>query len=280
MTPGRRKQLWLLVQSLLALAILVGVARYFSRVLSDEALNRQSLTVRIELLIPAGLLYLLAHCCWGSFWVRLLWEQGIPVTLYTGLRSYFVSQLGKYVPGKAWVIVMRVGMLGAPGTKLAVGMTATYETLTNMAAGTLLGIAFLPYLGVLPPIVSANLGWLVGLAALPLLLAVLNKLAARVAAAARSGCASSPKPLAASARAGPLARRVRVVSSRVKPRARDSGGGARTAGLERDELSRRPGRGGAGLRSGFRGAGSARRARRPRTGFAARPDPAIRRESG
>ena len=156
--------------------------------------HRQSLTIRIELLIPAGLLYLLAHCCWGSFWVRLLWEQGIPVTLYTGLRSYFVSQLGKYVPGKAWVLLMRVGMLGAAGTKLAVGMTATYETLTNMAAGTLLGIAFLPYLGVLPPIVSANLGWLIGLAALPLLLAVLNKLAARVAAQARSGCAALPSP--------------------------------------------------------------------------------------
>src|SRR5690242_11443654 len=106
MTPGRRKQLWLLVKSLLALAILVGVARYFSRVLSDDALARLPFTVRIELLVPAGLLYLLAHCCWGSFWVRLLWEQRIPVTLYTGLRSYFVSQMGKYVPGKAWVIAM------------------------------------------------------------------------------------------------------------------------------------------------------------------------------
>jgi hypothetical protein len=183
-----------MVKSLLALAILVGVARYFARVLSDDALARLPLTVRIELLVPAGLLYLLAHCCWGSFWVRLLWEQRIPVTLYTGLRSYFVSQLGKYVPGKAWVIVMRVGMLGAPGTRLAVGMTATYETLTNMAAGTLLGIVLLPYLGVLPAVVSTNTGWFFGIAVLPLLLAVLNKLAVRVAARRGPDAPALPSP--------------------------------------------------------------------------------------
>jgi hypothetical protein len=198
MSPRTRKHAWLAVKSVLAVAILVGVARYFARVLTDPALDRVPFTLRFEYLVPAGVLYLLAHVCWGSFWVRLLRGQNIPVTLYTGLRCYFVSQLGKYVPGKAWVIVMRVGMLGSPGTRLAVGLTATYETLTNMAAGTLLGVIFLPYLGVLPPVVAGNVALLFGVAALPVALAVLNWLAVRIAARRRGPDAPplpSPSPL-------------------------------------------------------------------------------------
>jgi uncharacterized membrane protein YbhN (UPF0104 family) len=107
------------------------------------------------------------------------------VTFGAGLRCYFVSQFGKYIPGKAWVIVLRVGMLGSPGTKLAVGLTATYETLTSMAAGTLLAIALLPFAGVLPPAMAGNVSLLFGLAGLPIALALLNKLAARIAARKR-----------------------------------------------------------------------------------------------
>jgi hypothetical protein len=188
-----RKHLWLAVKSLLAVAILVGVARYFARVLTDPALSAVPFRLRFELLIPAGLLYLMAHCFWGTFWVRLLRGQDVPVTLFTGLRCYFVSQFGKYVPGKAWVILLRVGMLGSPGTRLAVGLTATYETLTSMAAGTLLGIALLPYLGVLPPALAGNVSLLFALAGLPIALALLNKLAARIAAR-RRGPDARPLP--------------------------------------------------------------------------------------
>jgi glycosyltransferase 2 family protein len=193
MSPRLRKHLWLAGKSLLAMAILVGVARYFAGVLASPAHPAVPFRLRLEYLVPAGLLYLLAHICWGSFWVRLLRGQNIPITLFAGLRCYFVSQFGKYIPGKAWVIVMRVGMLGSPGTKLAVGLTATYETLTSMAAGTLLGVALLPYLGVLPPAVAGNNSLLFGLAGLPIALALLNKLAARIAAK-RRGPDATPLP--------------------------------------------------------------------------------------
>lgn len=187
MSPGRRKHVWLALKVILAIAILIGVARYFARILSDETLGRLPVSVRFELLVPAGLLYLLAHCCWASFWVRLLRGQHIPVTFYAGLRCYFVSQLGKYIPGKAWVIFMRVGMLrhDVRAHPIPVAVTATYETLTSMAAGALLGVIFLPALGVLPPVVSGNVGILIGIAALPVLLGVVNKLAARIAAKRR-----------------------------------------------------------------------------------------------
>lgn len=185
MSPRMRKHLWLALKTLLVIAILGGVIRYFVRILSDGSFESDRIDLRYEWLLPAGLLYLLAHCCWATFWIRLLRGQGVAVSWYEGFRAYFVSQFGKYVPGKAMVILLRVGMLGSPGTKLAVGITATYETLTSMAAGALIGVLLLPYAGVLPANVSGNLVLLAGVATLPIALGVLNRIAARLAARRR-----------------------------------------------------------------------------------------------
>ncbi|HYH64231.1 MAG TPA: hypothetical protein VD866_05990, partial [Urbifossiella sp.] len=157
---GRRARLWLVVKTLLAAAIVVAVGLQFARILGQPALNPYPFDLRVGYLIPAGVLYLLAHCCWGSFWVRLLRSQGVNVSLVHGLRAYFVSQYGKYVPGKAWVVFIRVAMLrGVGGGKsLAVGVTAVYETLTSVAAGALLAAPLLPQLGVLPAEVTPNVG--------------------------------------------------------------------------------------------------------------------------
>lgn len=186
MSPGNRKRLWLALKTALAVAILVGVAVQFTNILSRPELHALRFRLRFEYLIPAGVLYLTSHCCWGAFWVRLLRGQGIAVTWFAGLRAYFVSQFGKYIPGKVAVIVIRVAMLGSPGTRLAVGVTATYETLTSMAAGALVAVLVMPYLGVLPNEVSGNTALLLGFAALPVTLGLLHQQAARVAARRRA----------------------------------------------------------------------------------------------
>jgi hypothetical protein len=195
MSPENRHRIWLAVKTVFAVAILIGVARYFARILGDAQFDHTSLTVRFELLVPAGLLYLFAHCCWATFWVRLLHGQGIHVSWYAGMRAYFVSLLGKYVPGKAWVIVMRMRMLrhDAHAHPIPVAVTATYETLCSMAAGSLLAVLLLPQLGVLPAEVSSNITILVAMAALPVGLGVLNKYAARVVAK-RRGPDARPLP--------------------------------------------------------------------------------------
>jgi uncharacterized membrane protein YbhN (UPF0104 family) len=181
-----RKWLWLGLKAAAAVAIVVGVGEQFRRILSNPELEQRGFPVRGEYLVPAGLLYLLAHCCWGTFWVRLLRSEGVRVSLFIGLRAYFVSQYGKYIPGKVWVIGIRVAMLGHDRlTKLAVGVTATYETLTSMAAGAMLGVLLLPRLGVMPEFVSGNVAILAGLAGLPLGLAVINRLGARAVAKRR-----------------------------------------------------------------------------------------------
>lgn len=178
--PLNRKQLWTIAKSLLAIGIIVLVARQFVLVLQRDDLQKHPLTLRWEWLIPAGLLYLGAHTFWGTFWVRLLRNQGLPIGFGVGLRAYFVSQFGKYIPGKVAVIVMRTEMLKAFGcSRVPVAVTAVYETLTSMGAGAMLGVACIPFLGVLPEEVSKNVAWFGLVALIPLSIPILHKIGRR-----------------------------------------------------------------------------------------------------
>lgn len=195
MFQAMRQRLWLAAKTALAAIIVFFVANQFVKILENPEFANFQFSVQFELLIPAGILYLLAQSCWATFWVRLLKSEGVSVTWYAGIRAYYVSQFGKYIPGKVMVILIRVGMLRDPsGTSLAVAVTATYETLTSMAAGALIGVLLLPYLGVLPVGVSGKTSALVAIASLPVVLGALNKLAVRIASKKRD---SNARPLPA-----------------------------------------------------------------------------------
>jgi uncharacterized membrane protein YbhN (UPF0104 family) len=182
MSHSKRSKWILAAETVLAIGIVVGVVVYFANVLDNDKLREVKFTVRAEWLFPAGLLYLLAHLCWATFWVRLLHYEGVNVPWWIGIRTYYISQFGKYIPGKIAVVGMRIGILSRfGGDKVAVGVTAVYETLTSMSAGSLLAVVFLPALGVLPPEISRGRAALFAVLALPLGLGLLNKLAARIA---------------------------------------------------------------------------------------------------
>ena len=182
MSQGKRRKWVLLVEITVAVILMGAVGAHFRNLLTGIDPAQLPLRLRLEFLIPAGVLYLLAHLCWATFWVRLLHWEGVRVSWFIGLRTYYVSQFGKYIPGKVWVPAMRMGMLRPHGAHpVPVGVTAVYETLTSMAAGALLGVLFLPALGILPPEISKNAALLFAVAALPIGLGVLNKLAARIA---------------------------------------------------------------------------------------------------
>ncbi len=187
MSPARRR-LWFWVKLVLALVIVAGVGWQFIRTLRDPALADFRFTVRYEYLIPAGLLYLCCHTIWGTFWVQLLHAEGADVRWHRGIAAYFVSQFGKYVPGKVWVILLRVGYLRHSASKTVVAVTGFIETFTSMAAGAILGAIFLS--GVVVRLIEAELGhslgaatWWVGLGMLglmPVAVFVLTRIADRV----------------------------------------------------------------------------------------------------
>ena len=115
-----------------------------SRAAHLERLARSESSFQFEpgWLIGSGLLYLAGLSAYGRFYERVLRASPTPVRLVPALRAYLVSHLGKYVPGKAMVVVVRAGMVVPFGARASTAAIATfYETLVMMAAGGLIAAA-------------------------------------------------------------------------------------------------------------------------------------------
>ncbi len=87
-------------------------------------------------LLAAGLLSVAGMFPTSWFWRQALLEMGQPVPRLAGHWAYFYGGLGKYFPGKAMVIVIRLAELSPFGVKKIVAtVTIFLETLTMMAVG-------------------------------------------------------------------------------------------------------------------------------------------------
>jgi len=198
--PLRREHLWPVFKLLLALVLLAGVGWHFARILRQPDLWQQPLPWRREWLLLAGLVYILGQGCSALFWYWLLRAVDAQPLLVATVRGYYIGQLGKYVPGKAWGLLLRTGLLVPSGIRPAVGaMTATFETLTTMAAGALTATVLFALVAFDKQAAWWSLG-LLGLAGLPILPVFFNplmKLLAGVAgrAARRFGSATEVAPL-------------------------------------------------------------------------------------
>ena len=139
-TPWQRA--WPILKLLFAVAILVAVGWQFAHYLRD--LDLHELEFRPAWLALSAILYLafLGSSCW--FWQRLLVHFGHRPPTRMIARAYYVSQLAKYVPGKAWTLWLRGGMVQTRELHLGLAIvTSLYEVLTTMAAGALVAsIAF------------------------------------------------------------------------------------------------------------------------------------------
>jgi uncharacterized membrane protein YbhN (UPF0104 family) len=173
--------LWRWLKPLLAVLIVGCVGVQFARLLGQPEVWQAADRLEPAALLAAAGGYLLALTCWGGYWLRLLARQGQPVPLGPGLRAYYVSQVGKYVPGKAWTLLLRAGLVRGYGVSLGAAILAGfYETLTAMAAGALLAAVLLPLVSG-----SGQLGQqalvLLAVAGVPILPGVFNRLVARLA---------------------------------------------------------------------------------------------------
>ena len=141
MRPWLRK-FWPAMKILFTAAILIAVGRYFFlelRRASDEGVLNHSF--HPGWLIIAGGLYILGLGCSAWFWIRLLRSVGERPSVLPAVRAYYLGHFGKYLPGKAWALVLRATLARGAGVGLAMGgMTSLYEVLTTMAAGALLAV--------------------------------------------------------------------------------------------------------------------------------------------
>ncbi len=129
----------------LVVAVLWGMHRTIRSALADlEQHQWSAASLSPGWLIVSAVAYLAGVFPQALFWHRLLSLFGQPAPLARTIRAWYVGSLGKYVPGKATVIVLRTALVRSNGVGIAVS-TATifYETLTTMAVGALVAGAIL-----------------------------------------------------------------------------------------------------------------------------------------
>lgn len=132
---------------LLVVLVIWATRRTLANALAEFNRVRQeggNLTISPGYVSLAGLAYFLGFFPAAWFWYRVLNWLGQEVTFFRALRAYCIGQLGKYVPGKAWVVILRTSLV--QGEKVQPSMAAAgvfLETLTMMSVGGVLAVLYL-----------------------------------------------------------------------------------------------------------------------------------------
>jgi hypothetical protein len=133
-----RRRWWL---PILKLAVVVAVCFAVQGTVRDAVgkLAEHPWHMDARWLIAAGALYVAAWLPMAWFWARVLAALGQSLDWLTTLHAYFLGHLGKYVPGKALVLVIRVGLLRPRTISIRLGVASVMlETLVLMSVGAVL----------------------------------------------------------------------------------------------------------------------------------------------
>ena len=159
-----KRSLFPLIKVVLALAILIAAGKEILGALAKLEDPRGHLSIHYVIL---GVICYLAGMAWfAAFWRRAADCLGAKLRWLDCYAAYFVSQLGKYVPGKAWVILIRYGLIGENRvTFRAATASSVYETLTVMGCGALFSFLIFLVFGQGPTVLWLALGLSAGLLA-------------------------------------------------------------------------------------------------------------------
>lgn len=95
----------------------------------------------------AGLFYTAGWLPSAWYWKVLVARMGDEISWPAAFRAYYCGHLGKYVPGKALVPVIRGQLAAAAGARFRSGALATvYDTLVMIGVGAEITVALLPFL--------------------------------------------------------------------------------------------------------------------------------------
>jgi glycosyltransferase 2 family protein len=141
--PSRVRKWLLFLAKLAVFALLLWFVRdTFAKAL--DQISRQPWRFSPLWLVLAATLYATSLVPSGWFWFRTLRALGQEVRPRDALRAFGVATLGKYVPGKAMVVILRTAMVC--GHRVQIGVVAAsvfVETLTMMAVGAFLAAGLL-----------------------------------------------------------------------------------------------------------------------------------------
>jgi uncharacterized membrane protein YbhN (UPF0104 family) len=140
--PRLRRLAITAVKTAVAVVVLLAVGRHVLATYGDLRGRSESIHFEPVWLAISGILYLLGLVAYAIYYERILRSSSAPLGFLAAWRTYIVSHLGKYVPGKAMVVVLRSGMAIPYGGRASTAAVATfYETLVMMCAGGLVAAA-------------------------------------------------------------------------------------------------------------------------------------------
>lgn len=136
-TVGRGQKLKFVLRVLIAIAVVVALAWTVRKAIGDLREQPISLSeIHWAKLLVAICAYLVTMLLSWCFWHRVMLALRQRPKLKKSLRAFFVSQLGKYVPGKAMVIVLRTDLVRDEDVEAGPAAASVFiETLTWIFVG-------------------------------------------------------------------------------------------------------------------------------------------------
>ena len=131
-----RQSWWRLAQGIIVVVVLWFAARRLWQQWVDTSHAGLHLTLDLPKLIVASAIVLATYLLLIETWRAVLARYGSTLPFGPATRIWFVSNLGKYIPGKIWQIgamTMFVGRYGIAAT--TAGAAAIVITVANVAAG-------------------------------------------------------------------------------------------------------------------------------------------------
>jgi len=129
------------VQLIVMVLVAWGIWRNIEKAIAQvQQQNFSFEELRWPWIVAAGILYLLGTLPMGLYWYRLMKAMKQDPRMFSAVRAYFIGHLGKYVPGKALVVVLRTSLVQGANLQRSVVATAVFaETLTMVAVGSVYG---------------------------------------------------------------------------------------------------------------------------------------------
>ena len=133
-----KKRVLLLFRLAVALTVLICLIYTLKSAFGQLAVAEFKLSqLRFEPLLLALLCYITAMTLSGLFWYRVLLATGNRLTLRRTMLAFFASQFGKYIPGKAMVVVIRTDLVRGSGVQTSTAAATVFvETLTWIFVGS------------------------------------------------------------------------------------------------------------------------------------------------
>jgi uncharacterized membrane protein YbhN (UPF0104 family) len=127
-------------------AIVIAIFFFLGRMVWENwiQVKEAPLTFKPFPLLLSTLIFIFSYFIQIWAWYLITLKLGIAVSIYETLESWFYSQLGKYLPGKVWLLLGRFYFYESKGkSKKIISIALYFETVTMLMAAGLLFLASL-----------------------------------------------------------------------------------------------------------------------------------------